>query len=174
MNLLIVLLVVFLLRVLVSVFAMLAVGADAKGLDIKNRGLWMALTFLFPIAGFIYLALRKSLDRNSPRFCVNCKTIASPTQLYCMNCGFARFDYMLRNDNKKQSKKGATLAIIACVLMGLCFITGTVGVVAGAVKDFDDIFDSPKYHQEYEDDYDEPDTFDNPYDFFNDFEDKAE
>lgn len=109
-----------LLDLLVSVFAMLAVGYDCKSEGIKNRTLWMIVCFFIPKLGLIlyYFIFRSRAARVTPKYCPFCNATYPPGMPFCTNCGNATLqNYKVVGGEKKKSisKVFLILAIVAIV-----------------------------------------------------------
>ena len=103
------------------VFVCLAVAYDAKAIAVTNKTLWIVLSAIFPICGFIYLCARNSLKKDTPKFCVLCGTTSPPNAQYCVNCHAANLvDYKTPNGDALKKKRNV-FAIIGVVLVLLSF-----------------------------------------------------
>ena len=150
-----------------SILFMLAVGADAKAIGVKNRMMWMVLTVFMPISGIIYLCLRNSLEKITPKYCPACGATLPPNATGCMRCGnYALMDYRVADAPKyeKQRKGFLVGGIVVYVLAFLVIIGATIGYTFSVVKDIGD------YTYNYSEEFDEDDLED----FFENYEDDME
>ncbi len=113
------------LFILFKVLVMLAVGFDCKSRGVKDKSLWMVLTFFFTvIAGIVYACRCNSLEKTVPKLCVNCNTTVAPNCVSCPNCSNTVFvDYQI-NDKDKNIKKRKTsliIAVISIILSVACY-----------------------------------------------------
>lgn len=110
-------LVYMILSILTSVFAMLAVGNDAKALGVKKRKMFMALSFFFPvIMVIVYVCVRKKTEKIQPKMCNVCHTTVDPSTNICPVCSSVSFtDYQIAN-NQTYKKRAKVFLIVA-----ICF-----------------------------------------------------
>lgn len=106
--------------VLFKVMVMIAVGFDCKSRGVKDKTLWMVLTFFFTIiAGIVYACRCNDLEKNVPKLCVNCNTTVAPNCISCPNCSNTVFvDYQINNKDKitKKRKTSLIIAVISIVI----------------------------------------------------------
>lgn len=165
MTILIVLAAVVLIMIVVRIFVMLAVGSDADAIGVKNRTLWMVLSFFVPFLAIIYAFVRKDLEKTVPRYCYDCQSTLAPNTRICPSCNSFNVVDMVKADAEQHKKKSRLYAIIAVVIMVIGMIGGIVGGVVVAVKElapvvseYGDLFSD--YYDYFNDNYSDYDEFD--------------
>ncbi|MCR5208489.1 MAG: hypothetical protein K6C14_08450 [Eubacterium sp.] len=126
--------IVFLLIVLsigVRIFTMLAIGEDAKGIAVKNRTLWMILGFFFPlIVAIIYAITRKSIEKNTPKMCMNCGATLPPNTKLCYNCQSpALLDYKVADAQKHFNMRKLFMVLAICFYVVNFIVSQVFGVM---------------------------------------------
>ena len=162
-----------------KILIMLAVGQDAKALGVKDRTLWMILTFFIPYAAIIYVCMRKDIQKEIPKYCPQCKQYVPADSYICPHCGNAALTPCEHRDAQKLKKSARSFTIAGAIAYGLSCIVlyiGALGLMAGLmngvnnfVNDFDNFgeyFGDGGYYE-----YDEDDPFEFYDDYFDDYED---
>ena len=139
------------------VFITLAVGEDAKVIGVKNRTLWMVLSFILPVFALIYLGVRNTLEKNVMRMCLNCGATMPPNTKMCYNCsGTVLADYRLADEqyhkDKRQKYVIAGIILVFCGAMLSSY--ASVNLTNNIIKKYGNNYNSGGYS-----------------DFFNDFPD---
>ena len=115
-----------LIGIAARVFVCFAIYYDAKILSVKNRVLWIVLSAIFPICGFIYLCARNSLEKTAPRFCPLCGAMSPPGSRYCVNCHSGNLIDCKPEGSQPLEKKRKIFAIVGIVLVVLSFTVSHV------------------------------------------------
>ena len=151
--------------IVVNLLLAFAVNNDCKALAIKNRGIWSVLTFFIPLVAILYLILRNSLEKESPKYCPSCGATSPPNSYACLNCGNAMLqDFTVTGyqEYKRKARNDIIAAVVIFVLSIIIAIAGFVGVVAKyVVEEGKDFGNSIEEFGE---------QFGNNFDFDNDFE----
>lgn len=153
------------------VFIMLAVGNDAKTLEIKNRALWMVLCFLVPWAAIVYACIRKKLEKNAPKYCYDCKSVIEPNAVFCPKCSSSNVVDMVKSDAPRRNRTTKLFAVIGAVLMAMsvasCCIMSFMAVLNSAINLVDEFSNYGNYNYNF---FDDEDDYYNYYNFDEYFE----
>ena len=164
-----------LLSIASQVLIMLAVGADAKALGVKDRTLWMVLSFFIPICAIVYLCIRKTLTKSVPKYCPNCGATSPPNAVACVQCGNPMLmDYQVADAPKhqKSAKTFMISGIIAYVLAVVILLVGYFGFFFSTIREFGNEIDNGiQEFREFDPYEDYEDYFDDYEDYFDDYGD---
>ena len=129
--------VVFVLEINAQIMLMLAVSYDCKALGVRDRTLWMLLSFFIPLCALIYLFVRKNLKKEVPKHCPNCGAASPPNAQVCLNCGNpALMDYQVVNAPSYKRSRNIYLIITVTLYIILWIATAiSVGAAFSATYD---------------------------------------
>ena len=155
----------FLFSVSYRTLACLAIYNDAASRGIKDKNLFTALEFFFPvIVAIIYLCLRKNATKVQPKMCNNCKTTVNTKSTFCPNCLGVEFtDYLIPN-YEKMRKNARVFAIISIVMYCLTAFINSFG--KAQIEKFNESLQKDYGTYEFDDEYDNLDDFLKQFDDF--------
>lgn len=157
---------VFFISLAFSVLFMLSIGYDCKSRNDKKQGMWMALTFFFPlIAGIVYACTRnKKPLAEATKVCASCGAVIDSSMTFCPVCGQSTFsdDDSVRKKYKKTSNIlfGVSVAVyvvelILCIVLAVSLFTTVFNTFEdvldnSSLSDYDyDYYDSYSYYENY-------------------------
>ncbi len=147
-----------------SVLFMLSIGFDCKSRNDKKQGMWMALTFFFPlIAGIVYACTRnKKPTAEATKVCASCGAVIDSSMTFCPACGQQNTfsdDGSVRKKYKKTSNILFGVSVVVYVVDLILCIVLAVSMFTTVFDTVEDILDDSSltdydYYYDYDYDYD--------------------
>ena len=160
-NILIYLLIAVLISLAVRILMALAVEADCRAKNIKEKTAYTVLTFFFPvIVGIVYACTRNSAKRNT-KVCAHCNLIVDGDIAACPSCQCPSFYYPPVPEEKQLVKKSMILFAVAAILyVGTQVFANTAVSYLVRSSDWLNNFKNGTSQYEWFDDFDYFDDFD--------------